>query len=138
MLIVFQSYNYLLAALPSQAPSVVVTSRDLSTEVGCGEARSLSCEPNAVENIFISPTIKWIGPGGNEVPIGGNDNPMVSFQTGQLIFTDINTANSGSYLCRAVVNISEAQIFDHYDDFIVIINTQCRSIAIIYKLYIMY
>ena len=75
----------------------------------------MNCTANAVENLFVSPIISWIDPDGNEVSSQENGNPMFNPDTGQLIFSDINPNNSGLYVCRAVVNISEAQIFNHFD-----------------------
>ena len=75
----------------------------------------MNCTANAVENLFVSPIISWIDPDGNEVSSQENSNPMFNPDTGQLTFSDINANNSGLYVCRAVVNISEAQIFNHFD-----------------------
>ena len=48
---------------------------------------------------------------------------MINLQTGQLTFSDITTTNKGLYMCRAVINISEAQIWNHFDDVAAIVNT---------------
>ena len=48
---------------------------------------------------------------------------MISPQTGQLIFRDITSTNSGQYVCRAVVGIPEANILDHFDDATTSVNT---------------
>ena len=90
----------------------------------CGEAKTLSCFPNAVENLFIQPTTTWLSPDGSEVPRGGNNNPLVDLQTGQLVFSDVTASNSGTYTCRAIINITDAQILNHYDDTVVIIDVE--------------
>ena len=81
---------------------------------------------NPVENLFSPPTITWLGPDGNEVPVGGDSNPMISPQTGQLIFSDITSTNSGQYVCRAAVNISVAKILNHFDDTTTNVNTNSK------------
>ena len=84
---------------------------------------ALRCTANPVENLFTPPTITWIAPNGREVPTGGSSNPRINPQTRQLIFSDITTTNRGTYLCRAVVNIPEAQIVNHFDEAATNVNT---------------
>ena len=76
-----------------------------------------------MENLFIPPNITWIGPDGSEVPVGGDSNLMINPQTGQLIFSDITSTNSGQYVCRAVVSISVANILEHFDEAMTSVNT---------------
>ena len=118
-------YIYTCTALPSQTPTIIVTSRH---QDACGEARTLSCIPNPVNNLFTSPIIEWLGPDGSEVPTGESNNPGFIPQTGQLIFSDISIANSGKYVCHAIINISESQILDHFDDISVTVSTDCKSV----------
>ena len=98
-------------------------SRHSSPDGGCGEARILNCTANPIVNLFIPPTVTWINPDGREVSTRGDSNPMINLQTGQLTFSDITTTNKGLYMCRAVINISEAQIWNHFDDVAAIVNT---------------
>ena len=114
-------------ALPPRPPTISVTSRYPSFDNDCGEARILDCTANPVENLFIPPNITWIGPNGNEVPVGGDSNPMISPQTGQLIFNDITSTNSGQYVCRAVVSIIVANISNHFDDATTSVNTNGKK-----------
>lgn len=102
-----------------------MTSRGLSN--GCGEARVLNCSANPVENLFSPPNITWIGPDGYEVMTGGDSNPMIKPQTGELVFNDITSANSGSYVCHAVVNIPVALIFNHFGDATITVNTDSKE-----------
>ena len=113
-------------ALPPRPPTISVTSRYPSFDNDCGEARVLDCMANPVENLFIPPNTMWIGPDGNEVPVGGDNNPMISPQTGQLIFSDVTSTNSGQYVCRSVINISEANISSHFDDVATNVNTNSK------------
>lgn len=92
----------------------------------CGEVRVLNCSANPVENLFNPPSITWIGPDGYEVLAGGSNNPMIIPQTGELVFSDITSNNSGPYVCRAVVIIPESQIFNHFDDATIIVNSKSK------------
>ena len=51
---------------------------------------------------------------GNIVPSSGN--PRMNSITGQLIFDDITTHNSGEYTCRVSITIPEAGIVDYYNE----------------------
>ena len=114
---------YLIIALPPRSPTVTVVSRHTSSDGGCGEARILNCTANTVDNLFIPPIVMWIGPNGSEVSARGSSNPMINPQTGQLIFRDVTTTNKGLYICRTVINISEAHILNHFDDTATNVNT---------------
>lgn len=114
-----------LTALPPSVPTITVSSRHLSSD-GCGEARILNCSANPVENLFNPPSIIWIGPDGDEVTPGESSNPMISSQTGVLVFSDITSSNSGLYVCRAVTNIPESQIINHFDDATIIVNADSK------------
>lgn len=83
----------------------------------------MNCSANPVENLFNRPSITWIGPDGNEVLSGESSNPMIGPQTGELVFSSIAGTKSGLYVCRAVVNISESQIVNHFDDTTITVNT---------------
>lgn len=114
--------------MPPRPPTISVTSRYPSFDNDCGEARIFDCSTNSVENLFIPPNVTWIGPDDNEVPVGGDSNPMINPQTGQLIFSDITSTNSGQYVCRAIVTISVANISDHFDEATTSVNTNGKSI----------
>ena len=90
---------------------------------------SLSCTANQVENLFTPPIITWIDPRGNQVSLGGDDNPRVETETRNLIFSDVTINNRGVYTCRAVINIPEALINNYFDDSTTSINTICELIA---------
>ena len=77
---------------------------------------ALSCTANQVENLFSPPTISWVAPNGRDVPTDEASNPRVDSQTKQLIFSGITTFNIGSYSCRALVNIPEAQIINYVNE----------------------
>ena len=84
---------------------------------------TLNCTANQVENLFTLPNISWIDPDGTEVPTVETNNRRMDPQTGMLIFSDITNKNRGTYSCRAVINIPEAQIFNHFDQSTVEVNT---------------
>lgn len=69
----------------------------------------------------------WIGPSGNDLFTGAGGNPTIRPGTGELIFSDITSANRGLYVCRAVVNIPESHIFNHFDDATITVNTDSKS-----------
>ena len=96
---------------------------------------TLNCTANQVVNLFIPPTITWIAPDGREVPIIGGEGsiptPAVDPQTRELIFSDITTSNRGTYTCRAVINITEAQIVNYFDETTTEVNTACELHSII-------
>ena len=90
------------------------------------EGRILNCSANQVENLFNPPNIVWIGPDGNEILPGGGGNPMVRPETEELIFSNISSTKSGPYTCRAVVNIPESQISNHFDDAVTSVNIDSK------------
>ena len=100
-----------------------MVSRHSSLDDGCGEVITLDCTVNPVENLFTLPTIKWIAPDGSEVLTRGSSNPRIDPRTRQLIFSDITATNRGAYMCRAVVNIPEAQIVNFFDEATTNVNT---------------
>lgn len=83
----------------------------------------LNCTDNQVENLFIPPTRVWINPNGTTVPSDGESNPRMDPHTRQLVFNDINHNDSGSYLCRSIINIPQAQIISYMDEATITINT---------------
>ena len=87
---------------------------------------TINCTANPVENLFAPPVVGWLNPSGGDVPIGGTANPRVDPQTRQLIFDDIIENNAGTYTCRAVLNIPEAQITNHVDMDTIEVNTNCE------------
>ena len=93
---------------------------------GCGEARVLNCSANPVKNLFSPPSIVWVGPDGTEVLSGARSNPRIIPQTDELVFDDITILNSGLYTCRAVINISESQIINHFDDAVITMNIESK------------
>ena len=113
-------------ALPSRPPIITVVSRHSSPDDGCGEVMTLNCTANPVENLFTTPTITWFNPDDNEVPTGGTSNPRIDRQTRLLIFSDITTTNRGTYMCRAVVNVPEAQIVNYFDAVTTEVSTSCE------------
>ena len=88
---------------------------------------TLSCTANQVANLFTSPVITWIAPDGREVSAIESSNPRMDSRTVQLIFSDVTTSNRGTYTCRAVVNIPEAQIVNYFDETTAEVNTACES-----------
>ena len=103
-----------------------MASRGSSPTDGCGEVTTLNCTANQAENLFSPPTISWIAPDGRNVPIDEGSNPRVDSQTKQLIFSGITPTNAGSYMCRATVNIPEAQIVNYFDEATIIASTSGR------------
>ena len=120
-------------ALPPRPPNISVVSRHPSPDDGCGEVMILNCTANSAKNLLTQPMITWIAPNGNEVAAGRGSNPTVDPQTRQLIFSDITTTNRGIYMCRAVINIPEAQIVNHIDEATVTVsmNGGCLYIIVI-------
>ena len=90
---------------------------------------TLSCTANQVENLFSPPTISWIAPDGRGIPTDEGSNPRVDSQTKQLIFSGITSTNAGSYACRALVNIPEAQIMNYTDEAMIIASTNGRQVS---------
>ena len=101
-----------------------MVSRHSSDE--CDEVMTLNCTANQVANLFTPPTITWIDPDSIEVPTLESSNPRMDSRTGQLIFSDITTSKRGTYTCRAVVNIPDAQIVNYFDKATVEANTACE------------
>ena len=87
----------------------------------------LNCSANQVENLFTPPTIRWISPDGSEIATVESNDRRIDPQTGYLIFNDITSSNRGTYTCRAVVNIPEAQINDYFDADTVQVNNNRKS-----------
>ena len=83
---------------------------------GCGKVKILNCTDNQVENLSSPPTTVWINPNGVAVATDQESNPRMDPRTGLIIFSDITHANGGSYLCRSIVSIPQAQIIDHFDE----------------------
>ena len=106
-----------------------MASRGPSSDDGCGETMVINCTANPVENLFTPPTIMWTDPNGRDLPLGGMGNPRVDSPTKQLVFSDITEANSGAYMCRAVLNIPEAQIANHVDVDTIEVNTNCELVG---------
>ena len=61
---------------------------------------------------------------GNIVPSSGN--PRMNSITGQLIFDDITTHNSGGYTCRVSITIPEAGIVDYYNESTIAATTKSK------------
>ena len=87
---------------------------------------ALNCVANPVEGLVTPPSITWIGPGGEEVPTAGSNDPKVDDQTRNLIFNDVTTNNKGVYVCRVVLSIPEALIANHFDESSFSVNTTCK------------
>lgn len=83
---------------------------------------TLNCTANQVENLFSPPTVHWRDPNNIEVATSADSNPRMDLQTGQLIFSEITPANSGTYKCLAVINIPEALIVNHTDESTITVN----------------
>ena len=109
--------------LPVPVPSIAISTL---TAGGCSEARNFTCTATTVNNIFSPPTIEWWYDG-NRVPLSGN--PRMDSATGQLIFDDIITDNSGDYTCRASISIPEADIDNHYNETTTAISTDSKTIS---------
>ena len=117
----------IITALPPRPPTISVLSRHPTPDDQCGEAMTLTCTANPVENLFASPTITWIDPSGDEVSSEGND-PRTDPLSRWLIFNDINTNNRGTYTCRITVSIPDALIVSHTDEMAISVNTNCELI----------
>lgn len=109
------------SALPPSPPTIAVTLRYPPNDA-CGEARVLKCMANALQNLFAPPTILWIDPDDNEVSVDESSNPIFIPETGELVFGNITTNNTGAYTCRSIINITEAEIFNHEDKATILIN----------------
>ena len=84
---------------------------------------ALSCTANQVDNLFSSPIITWMDQNGIPLPSEEGSNPRMDPETGQLLFDNITSGNSGTYTCQSVVNIPQAQIVNHIDMDTVNVNT---------------
>ena len=122
-IIIFTPMHAHPTALPHNPPSISVISRHPIPDDVCGEAMSLSCTANLVEGLFTPPTIVWIDPQGNLVPVGGNHNPTVDAGTRNLFFSDVTLNNRGVYTCRAEISIPEALISNYSEQSTTLINT---------------
>lgn len=91
----------------------------------------LNCTDNQVENLLIPPTRVWINPNGTAVSTDGESNPRMDPHTKQLIFSDITHNNSGSYLCRSIINIPQAQIIRYIDETTTTVNTNGMVLLLI-------
>ena len=87
---------------------------------------ALNCTANQVAGLFSPPTITWRDPNDAIVSRDSNSNPRMDPVTGQLIFSDITSGNSGTYTCQAVVDIPLALINDHIDMDTTEVNTNCE------------
>lgn len=91
----------------------------------------LNCTATQVENLITPPIITWIAPDGSMVPNKREGTTAsavtVNPQTDQLIFNEFMSSSKGSYTCRAIVNIPEAQIDNHFDEATVEVNSACKS-----------
>ena len=119
-------FQIIPVALPSLSPTIRVVSRQLSSDSGCGEARTINCTFSTVQNLFKQPEFTWVGPTGSEVPTGSGSNPEISSQTGELVFSDITNTSSSQYTCRVVVNITEAQIFNYFEEAAIIVSSNSK------------
>ena len=99
---------------------------------------TLNCTANQVDNLFTPPTITWRGPDGTPVPTEGGSDPRVDPETRQLIFSDINSGNEGTYTCQAVVNIPQALITNYIDTDTTEVNTKCKAKFICYVLLLLF
>ena len=91
--------------------STTITAR--SSEDDCSEAMTITCTATTVPNVFATPTITWLFSGDSVTDSG---NPRMDPTTGQLIFDDIISENSGVYTCRASLTIPKAFTEDHYNE----------------------
>ena len=96
---------------------------------------TLNCTANQVENLITPPIITWIAPDSSEVPTLREGSTtrvaVVNPQTKQLIFTDLMASSRGAYTCRAIINISEAQIDNHFDETSIEVNTARKSLVLV-------
>ena len=76
---------------------------------------ALNCTANQVAGLFSPPTITWRDPSDVTVSSDSSSNSRMDPVTGQLIFSEITSGNSGTYTCQAVVNIPLAQTCDYID-----------------------
>ena len=118
------SFLSFITALPSRPPTITVASRHPSSDDGCGETMTLNC----TDNLFTPPTITWRYPDGTPVTTEGGSNPRVDPETRQLIFSDINSGNQGTYTCQAVVNIPRALITNYIDMVTTEVNTNSECL----------
>ena len=114
------------AALSRRPPTITVASRHPSSVAGCGETMALNCTANQVAGLFSPPTITWRDPNDVTVSSDSSSNPRMDPVTGQLIFSDITSGNSGTYTCQAVVDIPLALIYGFIDMDTTEVNTNCE------------
>ena len=76
---------------------------------------TLNCTANQVAGLFSPPTITWRDPSDVTVSSDSSSNPKIDSVTGQLIFSEITSGNSGTYTCQAVVDIPLALIDGYID-----------------------
>ena len=87
---------------------------------------TLNCTANQVAGLFSPPTITWRAPNDAIVSSDSSSNPRMDPVTGQLIFSDITTDNSGRYTCQAEVDIPLALINSYIDMNTTKVNTICE------------
>ena len=76
----------------------------------------LTCVETSFSDLIttIRPNITWYSYNGDPVPVSGN--PRVISGTGQLLFSELTSRNSGDYTCRASLSIPVAGINNLYND----------------------
>lgn len=87
----------------------------------------INCTADQVEYLFAPPTIMWRDPNDALVSSDSNSNPRMDPVTRQLIFSGINSRNSGTYTCQAVIDIPQAQIINHIDMAAINANINCKG-----------
>ena len=124
VLVLFIVFSLLITSLALPSPTIAIVSRRSLDQ--CGEVMTLNCSTNQLRNLFTSPTITWIAPDGSEIPRVENNDRQIDPQTGHLIFRDVTPNNRGRYTCHTIIDIPEAQIYNHHDEATVQVNTDCE------------
>ena len=118
-------------------PSISVDLQHPSSEDRCSQALIATCTTNPVANLFVLPTITWIGPDGEEIHAGRSSNPVIIDQEKtQLLFNSNSLDNRGMYRCRASVLIPEAFIENQFDEATAMASSICEFHTCIFN-YIM-
>ncbi len=92
-------------------PQVRISSSGSTT---AGEMYAVTCDVSLNQNLRQAPVIQWVGPSGLVINNSSLDDMLLSssspFTSLTLSFTPLHTSHGGSYVCRAIVMDTYANI----------------------------
>ncbi len=92
-------------------PQVRISSSGSTT---AGEMYAVTCDVSLNQNLRQAPVIEWVGPSGLVLNDNSLDDMLLSSSslstTLTLSFTPLHTSHGGSYICRAIVIDTDANL----------------------------